>query len=186
MKKGTSKKSTILIASLFFMAIIVFFIPSCIKDNFQFNKLAKTDYTPNIAVPLIYSSLTVQDILTKADHSGVVSVGTDNFCTIIYKGNLFSLLASDLITIPNQTPPAYSTSLTAAQIATFPTSGTFTVAYSQTVNFNSGTVKIDSLIFKSGMLNISLNSSFKFSGQIAINIPSAKKNGVPFSQTLPF
>ncbi len=176
----------ILIASLLFMAIIIFSIQSCIKDNFQLNKLAKTDYTPNLAAPLIYSSITIQDLLNNSGHNGIVSVGSDNFCTIIYKGNLFSLLASDLITIPNQTPPAYSASLTAAQIASFPTSGTFTVAYSQTVNFNSGTVKIDSLIFKSGMLNISLNSSLKFSGQIAINIPSAKKNGVPFSQTLPF
>src|ERR1035437_10877225 len=101
MKTSISKKSMLLIASFLFMAILIFTIQSCIKDNFKLNKLAKTDWNPNIAVPLIYSSLTVQDILTKADHQGVVSVGNDNFCTIVYKGNLFSLKGSDLIQIPD-------------------------------------------------------------------------------------
>jgi len=186
MRIGKSKRSALLIASFLFMGIVIFTVQSCVKDNFKFDKIAKMDYSPNIAFPLIYSSLTVQDILTKADHQGVVSVGSDNFCTIVYTGNLFSLKGSDLVLLPNQQPPSYSASLTPAQIAALSGAGTVTASYSQNVNFSSGTVKIDSMIFKSGNLNISLNSDFKFSGQITIKIPTAKKNGVPFSKVLPF
>jgi len=186
MKTGKSTKALFLISSFLFMGIIVLTIPACIKDNFDFNKLAKTEYAPNIAVPLVYSSLTVQDILTNGDHNGVITIGNDNFCTIIYKGNLFSLKGSDLIKLPNQQPPSYSASLTPAQITALSAAGTVTASYSQTVTFNSGTTKIDSMSFKSGSLDISLNSSFKYSGQIVIKIPAAKKNGNAFSRTLPF
>lgn len=186
MKTGKSKKSVLLIASFIFMAIAIFTVPSCVKDNFKFDKIAKTPYSPNIAVPLVYSSLTIRDILTANDHNGVISVGSDNFCTIVYKGNLFSLKGSDLVQLPSQQPTPYSASLTPTQIAALSAAGTVTASYSQTVNFNSGSTKIDSMIFKSGTLNISLNSDFHFSGQIALKIPTAKKNGVAFSKVLPF
>ena len=127
-------------------------------------------------------------ITKKTDHQGLIVVGPDNFCTLVYKGNLFSLEGLDLIQIPNQGPPPFSASLTPAQIAALSAAGTVTASYSQTVAFATGVnnPKIDSLSFKAGNLNISLNSDFKFSGQIAIKIPTAKKNGVPFSKLLPF
>ena len=184
------KKSSIVIASILGATIIISSIQSCVKDNFELNKLASTTWNPNLAVPLVYSSLTVQDILTKEDTQGQILVGTDNFCTLVYKGNLFSLLASDLIHIPDQNPTPYTTpSLTPAQIAALSTNGTVTVPFSQTVNFISGTTapnpKVDSITFKSGDIGISLSSDFKFNGNILVTIPSAKKNGVVFSQVLP-
>lgn len=184
------RKSTNKILVFFLLiATIVITIPACVKDNFEFDKIVKTEWNPDIAVPLVYSSLTVQNILTKNDKNGIIVVGSDKFCTLIYKGNLFSLVASDLIKIPNQTPPAYSAFLTPVQIASFTTNGTVTGSYSQTINFDSGTntpkPKIDSMIFKAGSIDITLNSDFKYSGQILIKIPGAKKNGVIFSKTLP-
>ncbi len=187
--KITTLKKSLLFASVLVAAIIISTLQSCIKDNFDFNKLAKTEWNPNIAVPLVYSSLTIQDILTKEDKKGIISVGSDNFCTLIYKGNLFSLIASDLIKIPDQSPAPYSASLTPVQITAFSSTGTITVPYSQTITFVSGTTpptpKVDSMIFKAGNISISLNSSYKYSGQIVITIPSAKKNGVIFSKTMP-
>src|ERR1035437_481507 len=132
MKTGNSKKSALVIASFFFMAIIVFTIQSCIKDNFKLDKLAKTEWNPNIAVPLVYSSLTVQDILTKEDHQGVIIVGNDNFCTLVYKGNLFSILGSDLIQIPDQQMPSFSTPPAIATTMT-----TTVASYSSTIAFDT-------------------------------------------------
>lgn len=187
MKIMNFKKSKKGILFFLFSAALISIIPSCVKDNFEFDKLAKTEWNPNIAVPLVYSSLTIQDILTRQDKQGVISVGSDNFCTLIYKGNLFSLVASDLVQLPDQTPPTYSASLTPAQIAVLSSSGTVTGSYSQTVTFATGTnsPKIDSMIFKSGSIDVSFSSDFKHSGQILIKIPGAKKNGVMFSKTLP-
>lgn len=168
--------------------ILISTFSSCVKDNFEFDKLSKIAWNPNIAVPLVYSSLTIEDLLVKKDNGGLIVVGSDKFCTLVYKGNLFSLIAADIISIPDQQPPPFSAALTSGQISAFGLAGTITVPYSQTVTFDSGVngPKIDSVSFKSGSIGLSLNSDFKYSGQIKIIIPGAKKNGIVFSQIIPF
>jgi hypothetical protein len=187
MKKVTATKSILLLASFFFAAAMIFSFQSCIKDNFKFDKLAQTEYSPSIAIPLVYSSLTIQDLVTQGDHNGLIIVGSDKFCTLVYKGNLFSLEASDLLQLPDQQQPVYSASLSPAEIAALTAAGTVTSSYTQTVNFTSGinSPQIDSMNLKTGSLNINLNSDFRFSGQVKITIPTAKKGGVVFSKTLP-
>src|SRR3954471_1592093 len=93
------------ITSVFALVLIIFMVSSCIKDNFEFDKLAQTEWNPSLAAPLVHSSLSVQDILTKNDKSGVISVDSNHFCSIVYEGNLFSILASDLVKMPDQIIP---------------------------------------------------------------------------------
>ena len=165
---------------------IISFFSACIKDNFDFNKLAKIEWNPNIAVPLVYSTLTVQDILTKNDKSGVIYVDSTNFCTLVYQGNLFSIIASELVKIPDQDIPPFTASLDLSQIPILLSNATITIPYSQTINFTPGTnnPKMDSIVFKSGMLDLKLNSDFRFNGKVKIEIPTARKNGKMFSETL--
>ncbi|MES2140708.1 MAG: hypothetical protein V4511_13450 [Bacteroidota bacterium] len=172
----------------FFSAVLISILPACIKDNFELDKLTKTAWNPNLAVPLVYSSLSIEDLLAKQDNGGLIVVGSDKFCTLVYKGNLFSLIAADLITIPDQQPPPFSGTLNTGQISAFTFAGTITVPYSQTVTFDSGVngPKIDSVSFKTGNIALALNSDFKYSGQIKIMIPGAKKNGIVFSKIIPF
>jgi hypothetical protein len=179
-------KNKKIIASFLVIILLAFTISSCIKDNFQLDKLAKTEWNPNIAVPLVYSSLSVQDILTKNDKSGLINVDSNHFCTLVYQGNLFSTIASDLVKIPDQVTPPFSASLDLTQIPILMANTSITVPYSQTVDFVSGTnsPKIDSMIFKTGTIELSLNSDFQYKGQIKIQIPAAKKNGISLSQTL--
>ncbi len=176
---------TKLIASGLLLAVLISTQSSCVKDYFELNKLTKTEWNPNLAVPLVYSSLTIGDLLKTG---GMVVVGSDNFCTLVYKSNLFSLKASELITIPNQTPPPFSTALTPGEISAFSFAGTITLPYSQTVTFDSGVngPKIDSVTFKTGSLALAFSSDIKYSGQIKIMIPNAKKNGAGFSKIIPF
>jgi len=165
------------------------FFQSCIKNNpaFDLNKLEKPTWNPTLAVPLVYSSLTIQNLLLK-NNNGLIVVDDSNFCTLIYKSTLVSLKADSLIKLPNQAFPRYAAGLTAAEINTLSSTGSVNAAYTQTVNFNSGTNNplIDSLTLNSGTLNIILNSAFQCNGKITVTIPSAKQNGVPFSQILPF
>ena len=188
MKLIKTKNKLIRWYHFFFVAIVVSILPACIKDNFEFDKLTAIQWNPNVAVPLVYSSLTIEDLLTKNDNGGLILVGSDKFCTLVYKGNLFSLIASDLITIPNQQPPALPASLNSGQISAFAFAGTVTVPYSQTVTFDAGVngPKIDSVSFKTGNIALSMNSDFKYSGQIKIILPGAKKNGIIFTKTIPF
>ena len=186
MKMIKDKKTTNRIAQFIIVAVSIFTIQSCVKDNFDFNKLTKTEYHPNFAIPLVYSSISIEDLLTKK--GGLIIVGSDKFCTLVYKSNLFSLNAGEIITIPSNQPTPFSVSLTAGQISALGFAGTIMVPFDDTVNFDSGVggPKIDSLTFKTGSLGLSLNSDYHFSGQIKITIPNAKKNGTVFTQTIPF
>ncbi|MES2591286.1 MAG: hypothetical protein V4608_05335 [Bacteroidota bacterium] len=169
-------------------AVLVSSITSCIKDNFEFDKLTAIEWNPNLAVPLVYSSLSIKDMLAKNAAQGLIVVGSDDFCTLVYRSNLFSLVASEVITIPNNQPPPFSAALSSGQISAFGLAGTITVPYSQTITFDSGVngPKIDSLFLKTGTIDISLSSDFKYNGQIKIILPAAKKNGVVFSHIIPF
>jgi hypothetical protein len=180
------RKNKKAIASVFAIIFVVLTISSCIKDNFELDKLTKVEWNPNIAVPLVYSTLTIQDILTKNDKSGLIHVDSNHFCTLVYQGNLFSTIASDLVKIPDQVTPPFSASLDLTQIPILVANASITVPYSQKVDFVSGpnSPKIDSMIFKTGTIELSLNSDFQYKGQIKIMIPAAKKNGISLSQTL--
>ncbi len=183
-----TKNNRKVIGAIVVATSFIFILQSCLKDNFELDKLAQTEYSPNLAAPLVYSSLTIQDILTNKDATDLITVDPTKFCTLVYKGNLFTFVASDLINIPNQTPAPYTSTLTAAQaLALLPAGATVTISNSQTINFNSGTNNphLDSIVFKQGDIAVSLNSDFKNNGQIVLTIPSAKKNGVVFSKTLP-
>ncbi len=183
MNKIIFKKSGLLVI----LAAVLLTIQSCVKD-FTNHKFEAITYSPSVAIPLVYSSLSIADLLTKGNTSGLVVVDDSNFCTIVYKNSLLSLRADSLIKLPNQQFPSYSAGLTPAEIAALGSAGIVTASYSQTVNFNSGsgTTFIDSLTLKACNLNLTLNSQFPYNGQIVISIPAAKKNGVAFSQILPF
>src|SRR5688500_13851098 len=85
------------------IALPAIMLSACLKDDFNFDKLAQTNYSPDVALPLAFSSVTIQDIIKTTGIESTISVDADKFCTIIYRGNLLSLKASDLITIPDQT-----------------------------------------------------------------------------------
>ncbi|HET6225719.1 MAG TPA: hypothetical protein VFF27_05525 [Bacteroidia bacterium] len=173
------------ITSVFALSLILM-ISSCMKDNFEFDKLAQTEWNPSLAAPLVHSSLSIQDILTKNDKSGIISIDSNHFCSIVYEGNLFSIIASDLVKIPDQTIPPYTASLDLSQIPIFVSNQTITLPYTQTVNFTPGTnnPKMDSVVFKAGTIELAVNSDFNFDGEIKIEIPGAKKNGRILSQTM--
>ncbi len=177
------KRTVMLFGS--FLAILSTF-QSCVKDNFQFDKLAEVKWNPNVAVPLIYSSLSIKDMLNNTGGSAYVVEASDKSLTIVYKSKLFSIDASSLVSLPDQ---SFATSAPVGVAIPPPfNSGSFTVSNTQTLSFMSGGAagpKIDSLLLKKGSLTFTLNSQLHNSGSIKITIPDAKKNGIAFSKTIP-
>lgn len=159
-------------------------LTACIKDNFDFKKLGKSPWNPNIAVPLAYSKLTAFDILKETDKNGNIQIDGNNFLTLVYKDRLFSLQAKEIINVPDQ---SFNTnlSLSNADIATLTGSGSVTVNYTQTITYNAGTTQIDSILYKFLTLNILTSSDFNHNGTLQVTIPSAKKNGNAFQATIP-
>ncbi len=82
---------------------LAFSIISCKKEKYDFDKFSLSNFDGEYAVPLVASNLTIQDIITKADKNNNIQVGTDGFCTLIYRGTLFTSKAKDFVIIGNQT-----------------------------------------------------------------------------------
>lgn len=175
----------LMLVAFFTISAIVILVQSCVKKTIDLDNMGDEQWQPNLAAPLIFSSLTIDDIITKSGKQGSILIGSDKFCTLVYRGTLFSFLAKDIIVLPPQTY-TQTVNLTGANITALTGSGTVTVNYTQTINFDSGvgSPEVDSLIYKSGILTDSIVSDFKHNASITITIPSAKKAGVPFSQTL--
>ncbi|HEY4798769.1 MAG TPA: hypothetical protein VII99_06795, partial [Bacteroidia bacterium] len=182
---GTRKTAlfSALIAALF---VFVFF--ACVKEYRK--PIAKTDYSPLLAVPLINSSLTIHDLLVKEDHNGNIQVDPYNFLTLIYRGKLFSLEADNFIQFPDQSVPFTSPALTPADVAAFnalPAGSQYAVPFPvQTFTFNTNnTADVDSVVFKAGTtLDVVISSQFMHNAAIKVDIPKAKKNGAAFSKTI--
>jgi len=77
---------------------IIILIQSCIKEEYELNEI---EWNPNIAVPLVRTTLTIADMLEHIDstsdiHNHLFEDPT-GFLTLIYKNTLFSAKASDLL-----------------------------------------------------------------------------------------
>ncbi len=174
--------------TLVFLGIVVWlFSSSCLKGNFDFKKLSKSYWKPDLAIPLVNSSMSLKNILTLSNSNNNIQVDANNFITLVYKGNLFSMRADEVVAIPDQ-PFSFNFSLPNTAVSAFnllPDSSSYTLnpAISNTFNFNSGSSDsyIDSLHLKSCLLVLNLTSAFQHPSEVTIQIPDAKKNGNSFS-----
>lgn len=186
MNRFITKRNVIsLILSLFF----AFGFFACVKE-YDMNKLAKTKYSPTLAAPLIKSSMSIRDLLIH-DKNGNVQADANNFLTLIYRGKLLSLKASDFIAFPDQSYASSTPLLTPSDVIAFnalPIGATYTVAMpAQTITFNTnGTANLDSVVFKApSLFDINISSQFRHDVVIVMGIPYAKKNGVALTRVVP-
>lgn len=59
-----------------------------------------TDVSPEFAIPLINSSLSIQDVLDNANTGNIVQVGGDNFITLTYRKEVISTDTVVLVKVP--------------------------------------------------------------------------------------
>lgn len=177
-----------IIALTFIGVICISLLGSCLKGNFKFKKIAGSFWEPDVAVPLVNSSMTLNNILKLSSVNNNFSIAADNFVTLVYRGNLFSLRADEAFIIPDQ-PLSSNFTFPAMAIPafnalnlqdTFELNPPFTTVF----DFNSGSNDsfIDSLTIKSCLFAINFVSTFQQQMVISVSIPDARKNGIPFSQ----
>lgn len=163
---------------------------ACLKGNFKLKKIADSFWEPDVAIPLVNSSMTLKNILKLSNVNNNFSIASDNFVTLVYRGNLFSLRADEVLKIPDQ---PINTSFTFPNAAlqdfndlnlqdTFPINPPFATTF----DFNSGSPDsfIDSFTVKNCLFALNLVSTFQQQLFVTLNIPDAKKNGIPFSQVI--
>lgn len=180
-----NKKILIPIAGTIFFAIMIF-LHSCIKDSFDFDKLSpNVQYNPNFAIPIAYASLDMWDFLQDYDYEElIISDPVTGFLSIVYSKRIFSLPANSIIDISDQN---YSETFTGQEVID---SGGISPSINIVKNNFDGFLVLagellDSMVFKSANLNISVSSSFLHTGTLVITFPEMKKNGgPPYSKTI--
>ncbi len=172
--------------SLFILiGVVLFSTHSCTDDYFDFEKFKVDPLKPEIAIPLINSSLTPRDIFLAKETPDILTTNNEGLLTIIYETEAYRINTAELLTLQDQ---FYNESigLTATEIAALPIQGNISRSFTTSYNFvNPNGVRLDSMLTQSGLLKISLNSDLQHGGLIKVSFPTFVNNGSPLSFELP-
>lgn len=163
-----------------FAAFALALLGGCVKDSFKFDKLKKSKYEPTVAAPLVFTTFKLADII-KQNESDLIHIDSEGFISLIYKSTLYSSTAEEMILLPNQT---YNQTVAPGISGTIANGNTQTYSETQTLTFSASPNQLDTMILKSGSLNINVSSDFNADIDILLTIPEATLNGVAFSQTI--
>lgn len=175
------------IAAVFFLLTA---FGGCLKDDF--NKLSDSEWAPDLAFPIVFSDLSIQDIATQKDSNVTVGVGADNIVEIIYSSFNFTQRAEELLLLPglNETvSPSLNTTntntfnSTSAIGSSISDSSSFTFSYSLDNQLSTAAL-LDTAFLKSGTLRVKITSQVPQNCIIRTEIPQLFINGQVFSQNL--
>lgn len=171
-------------------AAVILTISGCYKDNFDFDRMKEDMITwePDIAFPIVFSTLNAEEIISISDSTNIYQYDPDNFITLIYRKRIFSQTVNDFFQWPLNQELNSSMNFGAVEIAQFTATGSASTVSSNTMTFGisgPGGSQLDKVVFQSGMMNISFTSNFEHSGSLQVSMPELRSNGVPFLQTYP-
>ena len=171
---------------LFTFILIITMYSSCIKNNdFDYDKIASSSWNPDVAVPLIHSSLDIKDIIAISD-SNSFSIGADHLVTLIYRGNIYSIKGEDFLPVIDQSDNQ-NFILDNSDSTVLYSTGNVSKTVTRTLPYIfPGGESIDSIFVKTGSLIANINSDVPHSGTLTISIPTAIKNGQPLNYIVPF
>lgn len=171
---------------LFIGSVILF--TACVKDYFEFDKLSNyAEWNPNLAVPAIHSKLTIRDLIQDYDNQHLFVEDSTYFLYLIYNKQVFSLPATNYVSVPDQNFPQQQFNGSEYISQGFPntqTTVTVTKNLMLTLSLQQPTDVFDSLVFKDGTFHIQVNSSFLHNGLLTITFPTIRKNNLPYSKTV--
>lgn len=152
-----------------FLSILIVssFLTACTEDYFEFDKITTEDWRPELAVPLINSSLTLEDIIIASDTNGIIQQNPNTkILQVVYDGRVFSSAGDFFVTLPDQ-------NFTESINANIPSTGGPAITLpivNREINFNS-TVEVDSLLLKNGDLALTLENEFRHNIQATVQLP---------------
>ncbi|MGK7389794.1 MAG: hypothetical protein ACNS60_05560 [Candidatus Cyclobacteriaceae bacterium M2_1C_046] len=137
----------------------------CDSDYFfDIEGITDPKWSPNVAIPIGYAEYSIKELLNAADSLIEVQEDQDNFVTLVYERELFSESASSFIGLVDQNysetyniniPPPLPDPVIASGV-------NFTTTKNLSFYYNPGeNVGVDSVFFKSAVLNTSVTSTIK-------------------------
>jgi len=144
------------------------------------------EWDPDVAVPAIYSNLSMKDILNDYDHDNLFVENGTNFLYLVYWNKVYSRTAQELFAFPDQNiNSSYTFNVTGSLPYGFDvTAIPYTIDYAFLAPNN---IIVDEIDLDTGMFSFIVNSSnLNHNATINIAIPSATLNGVPFSKDIDY
>jgi hypothetical protein len=97
-----------------FLLISLFLIQSCVKDLQDIDSIKVENWQPEVAVALVNTTVSIQDFLGDFDSQGYLDIDAENFMTLVYESNVFSVSGEEIVEIPDFTIPMLDTSMVLA------------------------------------------------------------------------
>lgn len=143
----------------FFLLISIFLIQGCVKDLRDIDNVEVENWQPEVAVALVNTNVSIQDFLDDFDSQGYLDVDAENFMTLVYESNVFSVSGEEIIDIPNFAIPVLDTSMV------FPYSSP------------NPSIDIDFFTIKNGLLDYAFQSPYDEDMDVIIEVKNLTKNG---------
>lgn len=177
--------------SLYIIVVsLIISISSCLRDDFD--KLSQSTWNPDISIPIVNTNLTVNDILIQDKSPTEIIPDITGLVRIIYNSSNFSDRAENIIELPNA-QNQQSISLNQQTLQNFESnqsigaqvnnSTSFQFQYSLNSELSSTTI-LDTVFFKEGDIELSLNSFITHNASYTISIPNLFVENQPFTQTI--
>ncbi len=145
------------------------FFSGCIEDNFEFDKITGPELNPTIAVPLVKSRLTLEDILP--EHEFIRTDTATGLVSLFFSApQIISQTAEERIQVPNQ---LFSES--AAFICPpLPIGETFTYQFEVERVFatEKPNQRLDEIYFRSGIVMVTIVSYFNKDAVVVLEVPN--------------
>lgn len=180
------KKPTFYFKQLLVLATITLVLNSCIKDEFETNKISgDLDWDPNFAVPLAKGSLTVRDLVLDYDHDELIEEDETGFLFLIYNKTVLSYRADSMIKVPNQTFSDVFTSSGDIDPSTVPVGSQVVETHNTVVDITLNSDEaLDSIQLKLADFSVQINSDFQHPGTLLVEFPTIKKGSIVYSKTI--
>ncbi|MFK8008647.1 MAG: hypothetical protein AB8H03_19975 [Saprospiraceae bacterium] len=146
-----------------FLLMSLFLIQSCVKDFQDVDNIEVENWQPEVAVALVNTTVSIQDFLDDFDSQGYLDIDDENFMTLVYESNVFSVSGEEIIAIPDITIPMMDT--------------TMTLPYS---SINTS-FDIDFFTIKNGQLDFAFQSPHNEDMNVIIEVQNLSQNGVRLS-----
>lgn len=184
-----SKKSIKYLKPILIAIFSVWFINGCVDDNFDFNKLSK--HIENESVwdfPIAKTTFVMEDLINTIDTTGFVEQDEDGLIMLVYSDTAYSATARESVIFPDQSYDTIFDEQDYQDAGGFNENGLVKMTKAN-INYlfiaAAANQLLDSIYIESSLLDISINSSFKYQGSVTLTFPELKKDGQSYQKVIP-
>lgn len=149
------------------------FLTTCNKDYFELDKLSnEIELEPSLVAPLIYGSMTLNDIVERVDSLGFTRLDKDSLIFIVYEDTAFSVRADTIVEVPDKVNTEYYIDSDVNVPIWLSSNPGDTVPFFKSELFSfelDGNDRVDSILIKGGQIVIDVMSSFEHTGLLTIS-----------------